>query len=85
MRLAFSGSECMLFQHLLHLHLERGNLGSTLDEVIMMMMPFICSCRNNNQSTAIYPLGRYCLTRTPPLQYSGQLERRPPPNGQRSG
>ena len=25
----------------------------------MMMMTFICSCRNNNQPTAIYPLGTF--------------------------
>jgi hypothetical protein len=30
------------------------------DEVeMMMMMSFICSCRNNNQPNAIYPLGTF--------------------------
>jgi hypothetical protein len=30
---------------------------SRLKQNLMMMMSFICSCRNNNQPTAIYPLG----------------------------
>jgi hypothetical protein len=29
------------------------------DGLHMMMMTFICSCRNNNQRTAIYPLGTF--------------------------
>jgi hypothetical protein len=29
------------------------------DQKHLMMMTFICSCRNNNQTTAIYPLGTF--------------------------
>jgi hypothetical protein len=30
----------------------------------MMMMTFICSCRNNKQSTAMYPLGTFLVVQT---------------------
>jgi hypothetical protein len=33
----------------------------------MMMMSFICSCRNNNQPNAIYPWGTFVMRHTTQL------------------
>ena len=43
-------TDCMTFE------VQKGNTTVRSVWMMMMMMTFICSCRNNNQPNAIYPL-----------------------------